>query len=58
MYFDNNEPTTAERLEDKFSELNRCDEKIRIAETAKERKNELFGEIQELYDKLIEEAAQ
>lgn len=58
MYFDNNEPTTSERLEDKFSELNRCDEKIRTAEMAKVRKAELLGEIKDLYDNLMEEIAQ
>lgn len=56
MYFENtNEPTTAQRLEEKFAELNRYDEQIRIGEKAKERKPELLIEIQGLCRELMEQ---
>lgn len=56
MYFEStNEPTTAQRLEEKFAELNRYDEQIRIGERAKERKPELLIEIQGLCRELMEQ---
>ena len=56
MYFKNtNGPTTAQRLEEKFAELNRYDEQIRIGEWAKERKPELLLEIQGLCRELMEQ---
>lgn len=56
MYFENTyEPTTAQRLEEKFAELNRYDEQIRIGERAKERKPELLIEIQGLCRELMEQ---
>lgn len=56
MYFENAQgPTTAERLQEKLSELNRYDEQIRIGERAKEKKPELLIEIQGLCRELMEE---
>lgn len=56
MYFENiNGQTTAERLEEKFAELNRYDEQIRIGEWAKEKKPEVLIEIQGLCRELMEQ---
>lgn len=56
MYFENTyEPATSERLEEKFAELNRCNEQIRIGEKAKERKSDVLIEIHGLYRELMEE---
>ena len=56
MYFENAQgPTTAERLQEKFSELNRYDEQIRAGEWAKEKKPELLIEIQGLCRELMEQ---
>lgn len=56
MYFENTyEPTTSERLEEKFAELNRYDEQIRIGEKAKKLKFDVLIEIHNLYRELMEE---
>lgn len=47
-------PTTAERLQERLSELNRYDEQIRAGELAKEKKPELLIEIQGLCRELME----
>lgn len=48
-------PTAGERLEEKLSELNRCDVEIRIGERARARKPELLIEIQGLCRQLMDE---
>lgn len=48
-------PTAGERLEEKLSELNRCEINIRIGEAAKEKKPALLVEINNLCRQLMEE---
>lgn len=56
MYYENVEPsTTAEVLEGKLAELNRCDIDIRIGEAAKEKKPVLLVEINNLCRQLMNE---